>query len=490
MSSLSHDVGAIAVPPFANLSGDASQEFFSDGITDEIITALAKVPDLNVVGRTSAFALKGQNKDARTVGQMLGVSHLIEGSVRKAGQSVRISAQLVRANHGVELWSQSYDRNLTDIFVVQEEIATSIIGALRVPLGLGNGENLVNNRSIDPDSYEKYLRGKALWLARGGVPPAVEERNVTEAASLLEDVVVKSPSYAPAWAFLSGTYLSRARISTDMGETVDARAAANEFRIRGEAAGRKAVQLDGNLSVAYAGLAAFAWSRAKPLEGEELFKKALALDPVEPNTLGAYGFRIGSAGRLKEALDLVEKAHRVDPLYPNLAADTAQDLWLNGQNDSAIALAKTLRRGDRARLLVLIYASIRRFGEAADRLMELAAGDTNSDMAQAARLLRMDPAQLPSVEQLPRLPPPLSMLYLYLGDRERALLPYERMVDIGFVRGGIWGTAPVWHADFAPVRKTERFKALMRKAGFVEYWRVKGWPEQCHPTTSDDFECD
>jgi TolB-like protein/DNA-binding SARP family transcriptional activator/tetratricopeptide (TPR) repeat protein len=490
VASLSRDVVTIAVVPFANLSGDASQEFFSDGITDEINTALAKVPGLNVVGRTSAFALKGQNKDARTVGQMLGVSHLIEGSVRKAGERVRISAQLVRANDGVQLWSQSYDRNLTDIFVVQEEIATSIIGALRVPLRLGNGENLVNNRGIDPDSYEKYLRGKALFQGRGGVPAAIQERNLTEAATLLERVVAKNPAYAPAWAFLSGTYFILAANSTDTGDIVDARATANEFRIKGEAAGQKAVQLDTNLAVAYAGLAVLAWSRAKPLEAEELFKKALALDPVDSNALGGYGYRIGDAGRLKEALDLVEKAHQVDPFYPNLAATTAQDLWLNGQNESAIALAKTLRPGDRARLLPLIYASMRRFDEAADTLMELAAGDANSNMAQAARLLRMDPAQLPSVDRLPRLPPPLSMLYLYLGDRERALLPYERMVDIGFVGGGIRGTAPVWHADFAPLRKTARFKVLMRKAGYVEYWRAKGWPEQCHPTTADDFECE
>jgi TolB-like protein/DNA-binding SARP family transcriptional activator/tetratricopeptide (TPR) repeat protein len=487
VTSLSH---TIAVLPFANLSGDASQEFFADGITDEITTALAKVPGVNVVGRTSAFALKGQNKDARALGQMLGVSHLIEGSVRKAGQRVRISAQLVRANDGVQLWSQSYERNLTDIFVVQEEIATSTIGALRVPLGLGNGENLVNNRSIDTDSYERYLRGKALWLARGGVSAAIQERNLTEAATLLEGVVVKSPSYAPAWAFLSGIYFDRAATNTDMSDIGDARGTANEFRIRGEAAGQKAVQLDANLAVAYAGLAQFAWSRAKPLEAEELFKKALALDPVDPNALGGYGFRIGSAGRLKEALDLVEKAHTVDPFYPVLARATAQYLWLNRQNESAIVLAKTLRPADRAMLLALIYASMRRFDEAADTLMELAAGDANSNMAQAARLLRMYPAELPSVEQLPRLLPPLSMLYLYMGDRERALLPYERMVDIGLVGGGIRGTAPVWHADFAPVRKTARFKVLMRKAGLVEYWHVKGWPEQCHPTTGDDFECE
>ena len=181
-TSVSRDAVTIAVLPFANLSGDASQEFFSDGMTEEINTALAKVPGLNVIARTSAFAFKGQNIDARTVGPMLGASHLIEGSVRKAGQRVRIAAQLVRSNDGVQLWSQSYERDLTDIFAVQEEIATSIIGSLRVPLGLSQNENLVNNRSIDPDSYERYLRGKSLFLARA--VPARYPRSESYGSSL------------------------------------------------------------------------------------------------------------------------------------------------------------------------------------------------------------------------------------------------------------------------------------------------------------------
>jgi tetratricopeptide (TPR) repeat protein len=262
---------------------------------------------------------------------------------------------------------------------------------------------------------------------------------------------------------------------------------ANEFRIKGEAAGQKSAQLDASLAVAYNVLGVFAWSRAKPLDAEKLYEKALALDPVEPNALGAYAIRLGSTGRLKEALDLAERSLRVDPFYPNVARVTAEDRWLNGHSESAVALAQTLRPSDRATLLALIYASMRRFGEAADALMELAAVDAHSDAAQAARLLRMAPAQPPAAEELPRLPPRLSMLYLYLGAPEHALEGYERIVDIGFLYGN---QSAVWHADYAPVRKTLRFKALMRKAGLVEYWRVKGWPKQCHSTTSDDFECD
>ena len=146
---------SIAVLPFANMSGDSSQEFFSDGITEEITAALAKVQGLTVLGRTSAFQFKGQNQDLRNIGQTLGASHLIEGSVRKAGDRVRITAQLIRADNGSHLWTENYDRNLTDIFAVQEEIAQAIAASLQVPLGLKQGEHLVPNRTNDLDSYQQ-----------------------------------------------------------------------------------------------------------------------------------------------------------------------------------------------------------------------------------------------------------------------------------------------------------------------------------------------
>src|SRR5882672_8802282 len=125
---------SIAVLPFVNLSGDAGQEFFSDGMTEEITSALAKVPTLRMVGRTSAFQFKGQNKDLRAIGQSLGATYLIEGSVRKAGERVRVTAQLVKADDGIGLWTDNYDRELKGIFAMQEDIAQAIAGALRVPL--------------------------------------------------------------------------------------------------------------------------------------------------------------------------------------------------------------------------------------------------------------------------------------------------------------------------------------------------------------------
>ncbi len=141
---------SIAVLPFLNLSGDASQEFFSDGMTEEITSALAMVPDLKVVARTSAFQFKGEKNDMRAVGQALNATHLVEGSVRKEGDRVRITAQLIEAGNGTHLWSENYDRQLSDIFATQEEIARTIVGSLMAPLGLAPGERLVSNRTHRP----------------------------------------------------------------------------------------------------------------------------------------------------------------------------------------------------------------------------------------------------------------------------------------------------------------------------------------------------
>src|SRR4029077_10431820 len=138
---------SLAVLPFVNLSSDKEQEFFSDGITEEITAALAKVPDLRVVARTSAFQFKAQNRDIQSIGRQLHASHFIEGSVRKVGNRVRITAQLIAADSGVHMWAENYDRELIDVFAIQEEIATAIAGALRVPLGLKQGERLVSNRT-------------------------------------------------------------------------------------------------------------------------------------------------------------------------------------------------------------------------------------------------------------------------------------------------------------------------------------------------------
>ena len=153
--------------PFVNLSSDKEQEFFSDGMTEEITAALAKVPDLRVVARTSAFQFKGQNRDIQSIGQQLHATHLIEGSVRKAGNRVRITAQLIKADDGTHIWAENYDRELTDVFAIQEDIARAITTSLRMPLGLKPGRESGQQPQDRSDPYRiTCVRGRCLRAAK------------------------------------------------------------------------------------------------------------------------------------------------------------------------------------------------------------------------------------------------------------------------------------------------------------------------------------
>ena len=258
---------SIAVLPFLNLSGDANQEFFSDGMTEEITAALAKVPNLRVVARTSAYQFQRQNQDLRVVGQALGTSHLIEGSVRKVGDRVRITVQLIKVDDGTHLWSETYDRQLTDIFAIQEGIAAAIAGALRVPLGLAPGERLVSSRDIDPESYQQFLRARMVLRNRG--PQGSQQSNVQDryagAVAMLEQVAARDPGYAPAWALLS-------MMTSDPDKK--------------EAAAREAIRLDPRNAAGYGALAlSGVFGLGNFASYEDLYRKALALDPDEPEVL-------------------------------------------------------------------------------------------------------------------------------------------------------------------------------------------------------------
>src|SRR2546430_12598160 len=179
-------------------------------MTDEISGALAKIAELRVVGRASSFQYKKRDADLRTIGQALGATHLIEGSVRKAGNRVRISAELVQADNGLQVWSENYDRELTDVFAIQEDIAKAIAMSLRMPLGLKPGENLVNSRTKDESLHEEYLRATALVRTRtqNVVARGQGLEQLTEAIGRLDQVVARDPEFAPAWARQGLAYAS------------------------------------------------------------------------------------------------------------------------------------------------------------------------------------------------------------------------------------------------------------------------------------------
>jgi TolB-like protein len=189
---------SVAVLPFVDLSQAGDQEYFSDGISEEILNVLVRIPGLNVAGRTSSFAFKGRNEDLRTIGEALGVNHVLEGSVRRSGTRLRITAQLIRSSDGFHIWSETYDREIADIFDIQDEIAGAVANELAVSLGL-DWQSGAHSRTDDIVAYEKYLQAHQLYLLRG-------EENMESAALLLHEVVARDPEFAPAWTALAGVY--------------------------------------------------------------------------------------------------------------------------------------------------------------------------------------------------------------------------------------------------------------------------------------------
>jgi TolB-like protein/Flp pilus assembly protein TadD len=471
---------SIAVLPFNNLSSDPEQEFFSDGITEEITAALARVPDLRVVGRTSAFQFKRQNQDLRAIGQALSATHLIEGSVRRASDRVRITAQLIKADDGTHIWTENYDRELTDIFAIQEEIARAITASLRMPLGLKLGENLVNSRTIDPESYQQYLRAKALYRARG---PA----NLRNAAALMEEVVARNPDYAPAWALLSWVHtVLPNQLGIGRMTTAQMRDVVQSSREKAEPAAQKAIRLDPNLPDGYVALGTVETRAGKFLRAEELYEKALVLDENHPEALNMYSQMLSYLGLVDKSLALRRRSLALEPFDPNSNRDLGTLLWLSGDDDAALAILKPIDLPVARRTVINLLAGAGRFDEATASLLSAPPGnDSPEAVKEAVRLLRAAPSA--AVPQNPVSLGAFDFVYLFTSAPERVLEQYERNVEAGWMTNAPTGF--LWHSSYAPARKTERFKAYARNVGFIEYWRAKGWPEFCRPTTRDDFEC-
>jgi TolB-like protein len=292
---------SIAVMPFLNLSGDPKQEYFSDGMTEEILNALANVPKLEVTARTSVFSLKGQRHDVREIGKMLGVAYVLEGSVRQADDEVRVTAQLIRTDNGFHLWSQTYDRKLVHVFALQAEVAGDIAQALKLPLGIGGDAALVSQRTDDPQAYASYLQARE----------AYRERGMQRSIDLYHAALARDPKFAPAWAGLCGSlnvlpwYLPDSRKAEIPQTQRDAETACN-----------RAIELAPDLASPHIMLGNLYTNEWRWAEAEQHFQRAQALAPNDPEFYFAYTDWLGAQGRVDEALQAAQRAVALDPMAP------------------------------------------------------------------------------------------------------------------------------------------------------------------------------
>jgi len=271
----------------------------------------------------------------------------------------------------------------------------------------------------------------------------------------------------------------------------------DEYWPKAETAANRAIQLDPNLADGYLAQGALERVRGKLLSADDLFLKALALDPNNPDALNAYMLHLSNVGRLNDAMEVGRQLLALEPYVPKFNSGFSFVLWENGQNDAAIDMLKPVVSGSAVppaapQNLAMLYASMGRYAEAAD-VIDGNAGNLSQPAENlnrtAAGLLRQLPIKRASPQSIPRFRV-LSWLHLYVGDPQRALEYYEDSVNSGEIGGSAGDNGFLWHPSYAPVRKTNRFKAYVRSAGLVEYWRVKGWPQWCRPTIGDDFACD
>jgi len=482
--------GSIAVLPFTNLSGDPARDYFSDGMSEELLNLLARVPGLQVASRTSSFAYKGRNVDIREVGRELGVETVLEGSVRQAGEQVRITAQLIDAESGFHLWSETYERRLEDIFQVQDEIAAAIVDKLRIELAPQEQALAVREKAPTQNvqAYEFYLQGRDVWKRRG-------EDNLRKAIDLYQRAIGLDPGFARAHAALASAYVVLPGYTVEQGDE-------QELLLMAEQAARKALSIDPKIGEAHAVLAQINSERGDLLDAESGFFFAISLEPNEATPHHWYSILLGKVGRLDQALEQARRAQELDPTSAIIAANLAANYLARGDYDQALryvelsedlGISKTqsgvrasiaLRRGewDQARELFLAQEGLPpEIAPLTDRFVA-AVRDPRLRPQAIAEMRALDPAIVPQAG--------LVGSYIELGaiDVAYELLLAELDKDPkSWARG--WDVGIAWGPAGAAFRRDPRFGELARRMGLVDYWKQYGYPDGCRLGEATPLVC-
>jgi len=322
---------SIAVLPFTDLSPEKDQEYFCDGMSEEIINALTKIPSLYVASRTSAFQFKGKDTDIRTIGERLDVTTVLEGSVRKSGTNLRITAQLIKTSDGYHLWSETYDRTLDDVFSIQESISRFIVNALKLKLTLGENERIVKQYTDDLEAYTLYLQGRYYWNMRS-------EDAMRKSIVYFNQALEHDPQYALAYSGIADAYT----VLADWGFI-----STGEGYPKGYSAAKRALDFDSSLAEAITTTAyiKYTYERDYPT-AEVLFKKAIGLNPNYATAHQWYSEFLGALGRRDEALVEIKKASTLDPTSLIISTHEGAIYYISRQYNKAIMHLKNVFNAD------------------------------------------------------------------------------------------------------------------------------------------------
>jgi TolB-like protein len=467
----------IAVLPFDNLSPDPDQEYFADGLSEEILNTIAQIPDLIVIARTSSFSFKGKNKTIQEIANTLNVEHILEGSIRKAGTAIRITAQLIKTDDDSHLWSKTYDKEfkVEEMFSVQEDIAKSVAEELKVSLGIGKSSKQLGSTD-NPEAYELYL------VARGAFNDGFFD------LKSIEDAISLDPEFAMAWALKGMMQVELTRTSPSNQSSIFSNSALE--------AALKAIELEPDLGKAYLTLGSAHMMRGEFLKSEKAYRRGIEL-VTESIDYFEYGltYQYAVVGYFKKCNEILKEALQKDPLKPLLRSSYLLNLGILGNmkqaeeeykrgreiftktqwfiGDSRITL---LRLGEQKDIL-----SIRDIPEIPSSLYTLLKRYIQSPEAGLAELRRgyaIDNLSGKTLEAI-------AILAAYFDDPEFAVKAMERSVALSSLSLYYY-----WSPLFHEARQLPQFKELVRDIGLVDYWKEYGWPDICRPIGEDDFECD
>jgi TolB-like protein/Tfp pilus assembly protein PilF len=488
-ASQSHS--SIAVLPFTNLSGDPARDYFSDGMSEELLNLLARVPGLQVASRTSSFAYKGRNVDIREVGRELGVETVLEGSVRQAGEQVRITAQLIDAESGFHLWSETYERRLEDIFQVQDEIAAAIVDKLRIELAPQDQQMAVRDKAPTQNvqAYELYLQGRAVWKRRG-------EDNLLRAIDLYQKALGLDPGFARAHAALASVYVVLPGYTEAEGDE-------EKFVPLAVASARQALSIDPNIGEAHAVLAQLNAQRGNLLDAESGFFFAISLEPNEATPHHWYSLLLGQVGRVGAALDQARRAHELDPTSPVIAANLANVYLMVGDDEQALRysqMAVDLGISKKNSGVDAIVAMRRKQWADARRLILSQDGLPDALRPQAGRYVDAvaDPKLIPEVVAGmravdPKVVPQIDLIQPYMHLKQLDLVydllskSLDEQPDSWVKR---WEITHAWSPEGKAFREDPRFGELAGRMGpLVDYWKQYGYPDGCRAGDGTPVVC-
>ena len=477
---------SIAVLAFADLSPGKDQEYFSDGIAEEILNALARVKGLKVAGRTSSFHFKGKNEDLHAIGAALGVANVLEGSVRKQGNKVRITAQLIKAADGFHLWSKTYDGDLTDVFELQERIARAITEELKVVLQGDPQARLVPVATRNPEAYALYLQATAIFNRRDG-------SRFAAAIAQLEQALALDPAYARAHSRLAALHAITPSYS--------ARAVAAS-RAASEKHARRAIELDSGLAEPHAVLGLLLSQQRRWEEERVAFQRALALDPDDVTANFWHATSLVVEGYARQGAEVLDRVLVLDPILPNALMWRGTQFFNNGDLDGAERLLRRANdlglfyvglglsavsdaRGRKEEAVEQITPALRVFlGDFAPGSAEVLARGIFGDGDARAKALALVDGYLATKPAVVAGIAPYALLRLGQPGRALDLLQEGETGNDALVFGVLWG--PYGRA----ARALPAFPEFARKVGLAEYWDWHGPPDGCRRVGTLDYRCD